>query len=154
MNYQLPFDETTKQKTNRINVGFAVLFFAMILGVGFINTASSKVMWCYFPYIFMYLPMAFFVAGAIAYVKADLSMPEATYKKSILRMRNSVYGILIFAVINIITDGIYMLIHRGQYAMGNDICFLLGQLVIIGCALAFSMVYDKYYATIRAEEKS
>ncbi len=150
--YVLPFDEKAKIKTNWITIGFALLMAAAQIGIGLVNQDSSRTFWIVYPYLFMFLPAAFMIVGAVSYMDAGVSMPTPQYDGSIRRMHRSALGILVMDGISAVCDVIYMVLYHSRIRIGAELVYLLGHLVLAAIVIAYAKYYDHIFAGIRVEE--
>lgn len=144
--YTLPINEEEKKKTAIMNFVFFVLFGVLEVAIGMINPDSSRTAWVIFPYIFLFLPIAYFFIGAYTYVGLPVKMEHAAYRGSIVRMRRSAMGIIILAIVNIIADVVFMIIYRNSLNWAREIIYCVGLVIILVLAVIFGKrMFDKYY---------
>lgn len=150
--YVLPFDEKQKKRTGICNVLGVGLLLAVQIAEGLLNQDSSRTFWIVYPYLFTLLPLAYMIAGAVRYFEVPLRMQKAHYETSLLRIRHSCIGTMVLAGISAVLDIVYMLVHRGAFHMGRELCYLGCHVVYLVAAAAYGRYYDRTYGGIRIEK--
>ena len=72
----LPFDQKKKHKMALVNLCFCFLFIALQIAAGLVNQASSRTAWIFYPYIVLFLPVAYFAFGAVTFVGLSAASAE------------------------------------------------------------------------------
>ena len=150
--YILPLDERQKKKTNLVNIGFAAVFFLIQIAMGMVNQDSSRTFWIVYPYLFIFLPVAYFFVGAASYWSDPLRMQKAQYETGIARMRRSCIGAAFLAVFSAVLDVIYMLQHLGSMRLGRELLYLLCHILFLAAAFLYGKYYNKAYGGLRIEK--
>ncbi len=146
------FNQETKKKVNRINYLFAVLFFAVEIGMGLINAPSSRTAWVLIPYLFLLLPTGYFAGGAITFASTDGAMESKAFQKSVKRMHHAALAILVLTGCDWVLDVVFMVLHRANdIAWGSEILFNLGFAFLFIILFCYSKIYNRYFASLSAE---
>lgn len=149
--YILPIDRKQKRKTAAINFGFAILLIALQILNGCLNQDSSRTAWIVFPYLMIYVPMAYFFMGACTYAQASVKMQKPHFERGMERMRRSCYGILLFTAISAVLDIVYMVLHGADMHAGREVAYFLLHVVIATVVLLFGRLYDRMYGSLYTE---
>ncbi len=144
--YKLTFDEKKKKQTNWINFAFSVAFILVIICAGMINPDSSRTVWIVYPYLFTYLPVAFFLIGCINYGFAKTMMTDEVYQTGLMRIKHSVYAIFIMSGLDILLDLIYIIVNHANINVLHEVEYILFYPVMILIGLIFSKYYDRTYS--------
>lgn len=150
--YVLPLDERQKRRTNRVNICFSVLFLLLQVVMGMVNQDSSRTFWIVYPYLFLFLPLAYFFVGAVSYCSDPLRMQKAQYETGLARMRRSCNGAMVLAVISAALDVVYMLLHHGEIRMGRELLYLLCHILFLAAVFLYGRYYNKAYRGLRVEK--
>jgi hypothetical protein len=150
--YVLPFDEKQKKRTGICNLLGAGLLLAIQIAAGLMNPDSSRTFWIVYPYLFTLLPLAYMIAGAVRYFEVPLRMQKAHYETSIARIKHSCIGTMVLAGISAVLDIVYMLVHRGDFHVGRELCYFGCQVVCLLAAAAYGRYYDRTYGGITIEK--
>lgn len=139
--YTLPMNEKQKKQSGWFHLSVAASFFALEILAGLLNTDSSRTAWIVFPYLFLFLPMAYMALGAYAYRNAPVKMQNSEYQNSLVRLRRSCIAILVLAGINILLDILFIAIHFSAIQVFREVIY-------IGCFVSMEILgifYGKYY---------
>jgi hypothetical protein len=150
--YTLPFDEKTKEKCAWINLLTAVAFFVLEILAGLLNPDSSRTAWIVFPYFFLLLPTAYMAIGAIAFFGVPLRMERSQYQNSLIRIKRSTLAVLILAVVNLLLDGIYLILHFGEIHLVLEFLYFGCFAAILILGILYGRGYDRMYAGIVIDE--
>ena len=149
--YVLPFDEQQKRRTGILNVIWTIALWVIELGMGLINTDSSRTAWIVFPYLFVILPLGYMLYGAVSYIGAPVRMHRAHYETGLLRMKRSCIGAMVLTGIGAVLDLVYMVLHRGEIRMGMECIYLICHFLFLAVAFFFGKYYDRNYSGILIE---
>lgn len=149
--YILPMDKKQKRKTTVINFVFAMLLMALQILNGCLNQDSSRTAWIVFPYLMIYVPMAYFFMGACTYAQAPVRMQKPYFERGMERMRRSCYGILLFTAVSAVLDIVYMVLHGADMHVGREAAYFLLHIVIVAVVLLFGRLYDRMYGSLYTE---
>ena len=150
----LPYDEKKKRKGAFINLCFCLIFLLLQIAAGLINQSSSRTAWIYFPYILIFLPIAYFFAGAYSFVaiKSDtestqnhISLSRKEWEKSLARCKHAGSALLVVSCINALLELVYIVLHRNEN-IAKDFLYL-GVLILIaaGCVL-YGIYFDRSFS--------
>lgn len=145
--YQLSFEKEKKKKTSWLNFAFALGYLLILGGAGMINPDSSRTVWIVYPYLFTFLPVVYFIMGCINYAFAGEVMTDEVYQTGLVRMKHSSYGMIFMAVVDIVLDIVYIILHLKELAIGQELLYLLFFPILIGLSVCYGKYYDKNYAT-------
>lgn len=148
----LPLNEAEKKKAGIVNVAFGISMLLFTGIAGMINPDSSRTAWIVFPYLFLFLPCAYMLFGAHSFWGASCRMHRAVYQVSVMRMKHSCWGVIILAIMDIVLDIVYMLIHWKTLHCLKEIsyCSCLSLVLIVG--ILFGKYFDKTYTPIQIEK--
>lgn len=149
--YVLPFDEKKKKQTNRVTLGFAAAMVAIQLLAGMMNQDSSRTFWIVYPYLFIFLPTAYMLIGAISYTEATTRMQRPQFDGSIRRMHRSAIGALVICSISAVCDMIYIIMNHSSMHMGREIMYLICHIVFIAVGVCYGKYYDHIFSGIQIE---
>ncbi len=149
--YTLPFDKGQKFRSGLTNLGFAMFFAIMFLVMGTINPPSSRTLYVVMPYMFLFLPIAYFFFGALRYFQAPERMERIDYRKGLVRMKNSARGLIILLGLCVILDLVFIFTHIGLYPMGKEVVYLALHFVFAGFVIAYGVLYDRLYGGVQAD---
>ncbi len=139
--YVLPFDREKKRKANLVNLGFALVLLAVQTAAGMVNQDSSRTFWIVYPYLFIFLSVAYFLIGAVSFRGHPVRMQQVQYETGIARIRRSGAGAVVMAGICMALELVYILIHHGEVRMDRELLYLLCH----GLLLAAGFLYGRYY---------
>ena len=144
--YVLPLDDGQKKKTNWINLAFSLVFFVLELWLGMINQDSSRTFWILFPYMFLYLPIAYMFIGVLSYMGAPIRMQRAQYQGSVIRMKHSSMAVILLSVANIVLDIVYMALHAGEIRMATEFVYLCSFVALLLAGIFYGFMFDRMFA--------
>ncbi len=150
--YILPLDKESKKKTNRVNMCFAVLLMLIQIAAGMVNQDSSRTFWIVYPYLFIFLPLAYLFVGAVSYWSDPLKMQKAQYETGLARMRRSCIGAAVLTVISMALDVVYMFLHYAEIQMGRELLYLFCHILFLAAAFSYGRYYNKTYGGLRIEK--
>ncbi len=150
--YILPLDKEGKKKTNLVNIGFSVVLMLIQVAAGMVNQDSSRTFWIVYPYLFIFLPLAYQFIGAVSYWSDPLKMQKAQYETGLARMRRSCIGAMALTGISAVLDGIYMILHHAEIRMGRELLYLLCHILFLAAAFSYNRYYNKTYGGLRIEK--
>lgn len=108
----LPYDEKTKGKVAAINFFFCVLMLLIQIAEGFVNQSSSRTYWVFFPYVFVFLPLAYLLAGSVSFFGMPVALSRKQWEKSLGRMKRSCIGVMIVDGISAVAELVYLIVYR------------------------------------------
>ncbi|MBQ7434107.1 MAG: hypothetical protein IJV50_11720 [Lachnospiraceae bacterium] len=149
--YSLHLDEAKKRRSavgNLIAVGIAL---GILIVGGMINPDSSRTVWIVLPYLCIFLPIGYWLIGALFFCMAPMKMEKAVYEGSLLRIMHSCRGILILAGGNLILDVVYLILYHGTIRMGKELCYLACLAVLFLWVVLYGRWYDRMYHGISIE---
>lgn len=152
--YILPLDEDGKKKTNLVNIGLAVMLISIQVVAGMVNQDSSRTFWIVYPYLFIFLPLAYLFIGAVSYWSDPLKMQKAQYETGLARIRRSCIGAMALTVISAALDVIYMFLHHAEIRMGRELLYLLCHILLLAGAFLYGRYYNKTYGGLRIEKST
>lgn len=149
--YVLPFDKKEKRKTTLLNFVYIFFIISFMLIAGLLNADSSRTAWIVFPYIIQYLPIGYMIGGAITYITIPCRIQKIKYETSIERMRRSAIGILIFSIVNLILDTIFIFVHINNINLLKEIIYLFSFVMIIVIVFFYRKYYNRVYSNLSIE---
>lgn len=150
--YVLPFDEEQKKKTNWVNIGYTVALIILQVVAGMLNQDSSRTFWIVYPYLFIFLPLAYMFIGAVSYYSDPLRMQKAQYETGLARIRRSCIGSMVLVGISAVLDIVYMILHHAAIRMGREMLYLFCHILFLAVAFMFGKYYDKTYGGLTTEK--
>lgn len=150
--YVLPFDEGKKKKTGLENMLFSILLFVIQLVEGMLNQDSSRTFWIVYPYLFVFLPLAYMILGSVSYFGVPLKMQKAHYEMSLARIHRSCIGAMVLVVISALLDLIYIIVNRSSIRLGMELLYLVLHVLFFAVAFAYGKYYDRMYAGLTIEK--
>ncbi|MCR4587635.1 MAG: hypothetical protein K5682_04435 [Lachnospiraceae bacterium] len=150
--YKLPFDGKQKKRTVVVSLLFFLLFIGLWVLQGLINQASSRVLWVLVPYMFILLPALYMGLGIAEYAFSHNPMRREEYEKGLERMKHSVLGVMIFSVISMICEILYLILRAGQYEWKSELLFSIFYPFLIGAGILFGKYYDRTFSGITMEK--
>ena len=146
--YELPYDEKQFKKNKITCLIFSIMFLLIYLMAGYVNTDSSKTAWIVFPYLFIFLPIAFDIFAVINLFGLKSRMERAGYEASILRLKNSSIAIIVLTILNIVLDLIFIILNRYTLNFVLEISYIVLLLILIISVIAFGKKYDKMFGGV------
>lgn len=150
--YILPFEEGQKKKTAWGNLFFSVLLFGIQLLAGMLNQDSSRTFWIVYPYMFVFLPVAYMFLGAVSYFSVPLKMQKAHYETSLARLRHSCVGAMVLVGISGVLDIAYIILNRADLRIGMELGYLFLHVLFLLVAVFYGKYYDRMYGGIHLEK--
>ena len=150
----LPYDEKKKRKGAFINLCFCFIFLLLQIAAGLINQSSSRTAWIFFPYISIFLPIAYFFAGAYMFVaiKPDtesepnsISLSRKEWEKSLARCKHAGSALLVVSGINAILEIVYIVIHRND-GIAKDFLYLGILLCMAALCSLYGIFFDRNFS--------
>lgn len=152
MIYRLAYDRRQKRKNCLICVAYSIWELFIFVLAGLINQDSSKTFWIVFPYLFLFLPIAFQLLGAINLILSEDVMLKKTYDNSLGRIKISARLLILLSFINIILDIIFIFLYHSLIALLSEILYLICIALIAISAIAFGFIFDKLFACLIKED--
>ena len=150
--YILPLDKEGKKKTNWVNTGFAAVLILIQTAAGMVNQDSSRTFWIVYPYLFIFLPLAYLFIGAVSYWSDPLKMQKAQYETGLARMKRSCIGSAVLMIISAALDVVYIFLHHAEIRMGRELLYLLCHILFLAAAFSYNRYYNKTYGGLRIEK--
>lgn len=150
--YILPLDEKQKKKSNPVNIGVAALLMVIQIGAGMVNQDSSRTFWIVYPYLFIFLPLAYMAVGAVSYCSDPLRMQKAQYETGLARIRRSCIGASVLTVISAVLDVVYIFLHRADVRLDRELLYLLCHILFLAATFLYGRYYNKTYGGLRIEK--
>ncbi len=152
MIYRLPYDHKQKRKNSCICIVYSLCELLIFVLAGLINQDSSRTFWIVFPYLFLFLPIAFQLLGAINLILSDDIMAEKSFNNSLGRIKTSARLLIVLSVINLVLDIVFILLHFGQIAISSEIIYMVCIVLIIIASIIFGFIFDKLFAGLIKED--
>ncbi len=150
--YLLPFEKQQKRKTNLANLGFTGLLWAVQIGAGMVNQDSSRTFWIVYPYLFLYLPLAYLFLGAATYLEVSLRMQRVQYETGVTRIRRSLKGAMALSGVCLVLGLVYLALHFGEIQVGRELIYLLCHCLFLAVAFLYARYYNRTYSGIAVEK--
>ena len=150
----LPYDEKKKRKGALINLCFCFIFLLLQIAAGLINQSSSRTAWIFFPYIMIFLPIAYFFAGAYTFVaiKSDVestqnsfSLSRKEWEKSLARCKHAGSALLVLSGINALLEIVFIVLHRNDI-ITRDIVYLGVLLCMAAMCALYGIFFDRNFS--------
>lgn len=149
--YVLPFDKREKKK----NAVILFVFVCLILGVqiiaGLVNQDSSRTAWIVFPYLMIFVPVAYMFRGFLGFAVCPSRMQKVQFETGIERCRRSAIGILILTSLSLMLDVVYMVLHRVELCVEKELLYAGCHIVLIMLIIFFGKYYNKVFSGIYTE---
>lgn len=152
MIYRLPYDHKQKRKNSFICIVYSLCELLIFVLAGLINQDSSRTFWIVFPYLFLFLPIACQLLGAINLILSDDIMAEKSFNNSLGRIKTSARLLIVLSVINLVLDIVFILLHFGQIAISSEIIYMVCIVLIIIASIVFGFIFDKLFAGLIKED--
>lgn len=149
--YIFPFDEKQKKKKSMVVMIFVLFLFGIQIAAGLLNQDSSRTSWIVYPYLMIFVPIAYMFMGAATFCRVPVRMQKVQFETGIERCRRSAIGILILSIFSLILDIVYMILHRAGLHWGRELLYAGCHLMLIVLILVFGKYYNKVFAGIRTE---
>ena len=150
--YVLPLDKAGKRKSNLANLGFAAVLMLIQVAAGMVNQDSSRTFWIVYPYLFIFLPLAYLFVGVFSSWGDPVRMQKAQYETGVARMRRSSIGAMALSAFSAVLDAVYMLLHHGEIRMGRELLYLSCHILFLSAAFLYGAYYNKTYGGLRIEK--
>ena len=150
--YTLHFDQGKKRNSAACNLLAALLALAILIGAGMPNQDSSHTVWIVLPYLCLFLPVGYWLIGAVFFCMAPLRMERPAYEGSLLRILHSCRGILILTGGNVALDLVYLALYHGTIHVGRELCYLACLAVLFLWVVLYGRWYDRTYQGISIEK--
>lgn len=150
--YILPFEKKQKRRTNLANIGFTGLLWAIQIAAGMVNQDSSRTFWIVYPYLFLYLPLAYLFLGAVTYLEVSLRMQKVHYETGVTRIQRSLKGAMVLSGICIVLGLAYMILHYREIQIGRELIYLLCHCLFLSVAFLYARYYNRTYSGIVVEK--
>lgn len=152
--YVLDFSKRKKLITNVASIGFSALLFMLQLAAGMVNQTSSRTFWIVYPYIFTFLPVAYFFVGAVGYCMSPVKMQKAHYETGIMRMKRSCIGSMVMNGISIALDIVFIITRGASAEIKGEIIYIMTLLSYIGAAFVFAIYFNKTFSAVKIEKNT
>lgn len=149
--YVLPFDEGAKRRSSRVNLAFGLIIAGLYLAMGMVNPPSSRTAYVVMPYVILFLPIAYFIFGAVRYMGCRLRMENGDYQKGLVRMKHSAWGMLGTLAVSAVLDILYIIIHLDAGVAGKEVVYLAFHFVLAAIIVVYGKLYDRLYGGIKVE---
>lgn len=154
MYYILPFDEKEKKKTNLVNIGYTMALVIFQAAAGMVNQDSSRTFWIVYPYLLLFLPLAYLCLGVISYFGDPLRMQRAQYETGLVRIRRSLTGAMTLAGVSAALDILYIVLHHGEIQLGRELLYLLCHGLFLSTAFLYGRYYKRTYGALFTEQSA
>ncbi len=150
--YLLEMPAKEKLKRSIKNLLYVLCMLLMHIAMGMINQPSSRTVWVVFPYLTVFLPLAYAMMGAFTFLGASCRMSSTQYHEGLLRVRRSLLGVFILDSIGIILGLVYIFIHYGQVPLFREVIFIALHMAQLALIIAYGRYYDKYFTRITVQK--
>ena len=145
--YVLEMSDSGKKQSSCVNFAFVLGIAAFQLLAGMVNQDSSRTGWIVFLYLFTYLPLIYAFFGVFTYWEAGTTMSCLQYQHGLMRIRKSLFAVLVMDVIGIAFEIIYMVLHRNGMDFAPELMYLLLHLPHIILVVVYGRYYDRTFAS-------
>ena len=136
--YVLAMSDSRKKQSSCVNLAFVLGISVFQLLAGMVNQDSSRTGWIVFLYLFTYLPLIYAFFGVFTYWEAGTTMSCLQYQHGLMRIRKSLFAVLVMDVIGIAFEIIYM---------APELMYLLLHLPHIILVVVYGRYYDRTFAS-------
>lgn len=150
--YVLDMTKKEKRRCALRHLLYTLCAMLIHVAIGMINQPSSRTAWVVYPYLIVFLPLAYAVMGAFTFRSAGCRMSSIQYHEGILRIRRSLLAVFILEVIGIVLEIVFIVLHFGQIPLLREVIYIafhIPQLVLI---VAYSRYYDQTFVRITEEK--
>ncbi|MCR4940516.1 MAG: hypothetical protein K5930_10495 [Treponemataceae bacterium] len=109
----LPFGVAEKRRKAVLNITFCILLLFLQIFGGSLNQSSSRTAWIFYPYVILFLPIAYFFSGALFFFKVSESLSRKEWEKSLARCKHSGIALLVLSALNAVLELVYIILNRG-----------------------------------------
>ncbi len=150
----LPYGENKKRKGAFINLCFCFIYLLLQVLAGLMNHSSSRTAWIFYPYILLFLPIAYFFAGALAFasIKPDtestqnaISLSRKEWEKSLARCKHSGVALLVLSCANSLLELVYIVLHWNDVFTKDFLYFGILICMAATCAL-YGIYFDRSFS--------
>ena len=159
----IPYDEKKKRKIALINLYFCFLFLLLQILAGLMNQSSSRTAWIFFPYILLFLPIAYFFFGATTFItvpkknsvmtidqeteheQSCISLSRKEWEKSLARCKHSGFALLAISCINALLEFVYIVLHRND-GITKDFLYLAVLIVMAAMCALYGIFFDRSFS--------
>lgn len=145
--YVLEMSDSRKKQSSCVNLAFVLGISVFQLLAGMVNQDSSRTGWIVFLYLFTYLPLIYAFFGVFTYWEAGTTMSCLQYQHGLMRIRKSLFAVLVMDVIGIAFEIIYMVLHRNGMDFAPELMYLLLHLPHIILVVVYGRYYDRTFAS-------
>ena len=149
----LPFGADEKRKKALVNLGFSFVFLLLQIVAGSLNPSSSRTVWIFYPYIVVFLPIAYFFSGALFFMKATERLSRKVWEKSLARCRHSGVALLVLAAVNALLELVFILLNRGEFSgwgfasgAGRDVAYFAVFLCMTAVCVLYGIFFDRSFS--------
>lgn len=146
--YELPYDSKELKKNKFICFGFWVTYLALFIVAGCLNQDSSRTIWIAVPYFLIFLPLGFDLIGLynLSYLKTGFNKTDLN--ASIIKIKNSTLAIMLISILNIILDGIFIVINFKDIILIKELAYMLLMILLIIDVVIFGKNYDRMFGGV------
>ena len=142
--YSYNLSEKKYQRLKWSYLFFDLLFLATFIFIGCLNTIGSRQIYIILPYLFTFLPIFYEIMGTITLMKTKAKLTYVEYDTSVLRIKRSTIGILVFSVSSAIGEVIFLVLNRNSNISNLEYMFLSGVLFMSVSSFLFLQLQSKY----------
>lgn len=149
--YVLGLTQKEKAKSARRNLLYVSTVALSQVLAGMVNQASSRTAWVVYPYLAIFLPLAYAFMGVGAYWRASCRMSSTQYQEGLLRIRRSLLAILVLAVLGVGLEIWYLILHWKSVPLFPELLYIALHIPHIVGVAAYGRFYDRTFTGIIRE---
>ncbi len=158
--YVLPFDgneeewKAWRRKTGMVNLTAAVFLLGIQIAAGMVNQDSSRTFWIVYPYLFLFPPLAYLLAGAAVYFVTPRRMQRVQYETGIARIRRSCRGAMGLETLCAVLDVFYIFRHFGEIRLERELLYLFCHILFLAAAFCYVRYYNRTYGGLWMDKRT
>lgn len=150
--YILPLEGKERKKAAAMNILISIVMMALFVLTGLFDNAGSRRFYILIPYICIFMPAFYMLMGACSFLSVPERMQIAHYDRSLLRSKRSCIGIMVIAVLVLLTDLIFLILNRQEIELMREFGFMGGLFGMILTGVIFGKNYQHFFGKITIEK--
>ena len=126
-----------------ITVALTVIIIGLHIGAGFIGNPGMYMFYVALPYVAAFFPLIYLAAGALRLPREKRRFQRDEINLSFDRMRVSVITLLVFLVIGILGEGIFLVFVAEGISPIKEFLFLALEILVIGITVSIFFMERK-----------
>lgn len=136
--FETNLDTPGHKRFKLIVIVLTLIIIGLHIGAGFIGNPGMYMFFVALPYVAAFFPLIYLAAGAMRLPREKRRFQRDEINLSFDRMRVSVITLLVFLVIGILGEGIFLVFVAEEISAGKEALFLV--LEILAAAITISLI--------------